>query len=316
MVDLQELKGNSFGGNPFGTTWFVDSALGVDTNPGKTPAGCVLTVARAITLSAAGDTIVLSPGTHSVDVSAAALAPKADTRIVGAIPSYGGMPSTVLTHDADDGADLVLIDVDGVVFEDIKFLLIAGGSTALRTMAVAQTTAVNGLAFRNCWFDVNSVDAAGVLAIAANDATNATIGMSVSGCRFIGGDGTTGQISYIQIGAGGTPDLLVEDNVFVLESADADCYGVDFLDPVGTGKSYAFVIRNNDFIGPTDAGEDGLGVFIASATTETELIGIIRTNYFAYCALDAVTQDEAAKAFVRNYVGENTAGGAIVTGGA
>lgn len=302
--------------NAFGATYFVDAANGSDTLSGHTVQDAMATIASAITASQAGDTLILSPGTHSVDVSVAALAPKADTRIVGAIPSFGGMPSTVITHDADDGADLILVDVDGVVFQDIKFLMVAGASAALRTVAVAQTTAVNGLSFVDCWFDQNSVDISGVLSIAVNDATNATVGLVVKNCRFLGGDATSNQPSYIQIGAGGTPDLLIEDCVFVLEAAGANCYGVDFLDPVGTGKSYGFVIRNNDFIGPTDAGEDGLGVFFASATTETELIGIIRTNYFAYCALDAVTQDEAAKAFVRNYVGENTAGGAIVTGGA
>ena len=119
--------------NPLGSVYYVAASGGSDsaTGNGLDPNEPLATIAAAISNGSVGDTIVLGPGTHSVDVSAAALAPKADQRFVAAIAPHGGKPSTIITHDADDGANLVAIDVDGVVFEGIEFLMVAGGSTAL-----------------------------------------------------------------------------------------------------------------------------------------------------------------------------------------
>ena len=304
------------GTNPFGVTWYVAASGGNDSFSGKSPTEAFATIAAAITAGSAGDVFILGPGTHSVDVSTAALVPLADMHFKGAIPTNGGKPSTIITHDADDGADLCTVDVDGVVFEDVEFLLVAGGTTALRTMAVSQTTAVTGLTFKNCWFNLNSVDAASVIALAVNDATNATTGLVVTGCRFTGGDGTTGQISYIQIGIGGLLKSVIERNVFELESADADCYGVDFLDnAAAANKGYATVIRDNDFFGPLDAGCDGIGIFIAAALTELEILAMARTNYFAFCNAPPITIDKMNKGFVWNYVGDDATGGTLVDPG-
>jgi len=314
MVDIQELRGAVRGVNPFGDVWFVDPSVGSDTNFGKTPAQCKSSIASTISSAVAGDTILLAPGTHSVDVSTAALVPLADMTIRGAIPSHGGMPSTVITHDADDGADLCLIDVDGVVFEDIKFLLIAGGSTALRTMAVAQTTAVNGLAFRNCWFDLNSVDASGVIALAVNDATNDTIGMVVQGCRFTGATATTNTSILVDVGVGGITKSLFEDNTFELQTIDADSIAFNFADPGGTG-SYGMIIRNNDFIGPIDGGGDAVPFVFNSNMTEDEIVGIIRTNYFSNVTVAPITIDKVNNNMVRNYAGADSSGGLIVNPG-
>ncbi|MHC4093751.1 MAG: hypothetical protein ACYSVY_26350 [Planctomycetota bacterium] len=306
------------GVNPFGSVYYVAASGGSDTAllAGTDPSAPLATIAQAITNAAAADTIVLGPGTHSVDVSAAALTPLADQRFVAAIPPHGGKPSTIITHDADDGADLVLIDVDGVTFEGIEFLLVAGGTTALRTVAVSQTTAVTGLVFKDCWFNLNDVDVASIFSIAVNDATNATTGMVVKNCRFLGGSDTTGQASYIQVGVGGLLKSVIEDCVFELESADADCYGIDFLDnAAAANKSYGTVIRNNDFFGPLDGGEDGVGVFFAAAMTEKEILALVRTNYFSYCSATPVTIDSMNKGVVRNYVGDDATGGTLVDPG-
>lgn len=304
--------------NVFGNTWFVSSVatLGNDENTGKSPKAPFLTIAQAISKGAAGDTIVLAPGTHSVDVSASALVPKADMQFVAAIPPMGGMPSTVITHDADDGVNLVTIDVDGVGFYGIKFLHVAGGTTALTCVTVSQTTAVNGLIFRDCWFDQNSVDVTGIVSLQVNDATNATTGMVVKNCRFLGADATTAALSVlINVGVGGIPDALIEDNVFILESIDASTNAIVFADPAAGGGSYAWVCRNNDFIGPVDYGADGVGITFTGAMTEGEILGIIRTNYFSYCGASPITVDEANQSIVNNYYGDVATGGVLVDPG-
>ena len=125
--------------NPFGSVLFVASSGGSNANSGLDTSHPLKTIAKAISKGSAGDTIVLSSGTHSVDVSVSALIPKTDMQFVAAIPPCGGKPSTIITHDADDGLTLVLVDVDGVGFYGIEFLLVAGGSTALELVSASQT---------------------------------------------------------------------------------------------------------------------------------------------------------------------------------
>ena len=110
--------------NPFGTTYFVKASGGSDNNSGLEADQAFATIQQAIDTYAAGDTVILSPGTHEVDVSTAALVPLADTQFRAAIPPMGGKPSTIITHDADDADNLVEIEVDGVGFYGIEFLKI------------------------------------------------------------------------------------------------------------------------------------------------------------------------------------------------
>jgi hypothetical protein len=302
------------GANPFGNVWFVAASGGSDNNPGDGANVPLATIAKAIEKGAAADTIVLGPGTHSVDVSAAALIPLADMQFIAAIPPRGGKPSTIITHDADDGADLVTIDVDGVGFHGIEFLMVAGGTTAIRTVSVSQTTAVNGLVFEDCWFNQNSVDAASCESIAVDDATNATTGMVLKNCRFIGGDATTNVGVYIRVGAPGIPTALIEDCVFECNSADGDMKAFLFADPAASGKSYGMTIRNCDFIGPADGGGDAVPIEFNASMTEDEIVGIIRTNYFSNCTA-SITIDKVNNSIVWNYEGDNATGGTIVNPG-
>jgi len=295
--------------NPMGNTYFVAASGGHD-------AACPFaTVAYAIARGSAGDNIVLGPGTHSVDVSVSALVPKTYMQFIAAIPPYGAMPTTWITHDADDGADLVTVDVDGLGFHGIKFLHVAGGTTAVRTLSVAQTTAVQGLVFRDCWFAQNSVDMASVCSINLNDATNATTGMLIKNCRFIGADATTNVATYIAVGVGGIPDALIEDNVFCCESIDGDARAMYFADPGAGGTSYGMTIRKNDFIGAIDYGADTVPIVFEAAMTDGEIAGIIRTNYFAYCAAQAITVDSINQGHINNYYGDVATGGTLVDPG-
>ena len=299
------------GGNPFGNYWFVSTAANAsDGNSGKDTVHAFATIAKAISKGVAGDNIILSPGTHSVDVSASALVPLADMQFIGAIPPIGGKPSTIITADADDGVTLVDLDVDGTGWHGIEFLLVAGGATAVDLFDVSQTTAVTGAVFNDCWFNLNSVDKAGkVRAIALDDGTNATTGLVVRNCRFVGGDATTGASEYIDIGVGGAPSALIEGCTFELESADGDAIGINFLDP-GAVTSYAITIRNNDFIGPDDGGGDAEGIVIAGAADDAEVIGMMRFNFFSGSSANPITKDQGSASQLMNYR-DDGAGGAI-----
>jgi len=305
------------GMNPFGKTWFVKATgYGSDGAAGDSADVALNTVAKAISLGSAGDTIVLGVGTHNVDVSVAALAAKAQMQFVAAVPPFGGKPQVIVTHDADDGANLATIDVSGVGFHGIEFKIVAGGTTAVNLFDIAQTTAVNGLVFKDCWFNLNSVDKAGVVsAMTIDDATNATTGLVIKNCRFLGGDATTGAANYITVGVGGIPDALIEDNVFVLQSADGDALGINFADPGAANKSYAMTIRNNDFIGAADGGDDAVGIKFAAAMTEDEILGVIRSNYFANCGSSPITVDKVNASIIRNYYGDDATGGTLVDPG-
>jgi hypothetical protein len=238
--------------NPFGTTYFVRASGGSDNNDGLNSDSAFATIQQAIDTYAAGDTVILSPGTHSVDVSTAAIVPLADTQFRAAIPPMGGLPSTVITHDVDDADNLVEIDVDGVGFYGIKFLIITGSTTAVNLIDIAQGTAVNGLTFEDCWFDLNDVDLTGnvTTAMLLDDASLVTTGLVVRNCRFIGGDAQTGTAQYVVSATGGIDDALFERNIFILESGDNDCVGINLGDPTTTLSNYGFIIRDNDFIGP------------------------------------------------------------------
>ena len=302
--------------NPFGTTYFVRASGGSDNNDGLNADSAFATIQKAIDTYAAGDTVVLSPGTHSVDVSTAALVPLADTQFRAAIPPMGGKPSTIITHDADDGANLVEIDVDGTGWYGIEFLIVTGSTTAVNLIDVAQATAVNGLTFEDCWFNLNDVDltASVTTAMLLDDASVKTTGLVVRNCRFIGGDATTGTAQYIvNNAAGGVPDLLIENCIFVLESADSDCVGINLGDGVDASSNYGFVIRNNDFIGPKDYGKDAVGIYFAGS--DLEQVGVMRHNYFAYCTAQTITANLVEKACINNYYGDAAAGGTLVDPG-
>ena len=191
--------------------------------------------------------------------------------------------------------------------------LITGGTNALFILDAAQTTAVRGLVFEDCWINMNAVDAAGCMGLRFHDATNAITGLVMRRCRFVGGSASTNQCSYMQIGVGGCPSALFEDCIFEMEGSDGDAHGVHFLDPTTAKASYGVTVRNCDFIGPKDGGGDGIGIFIAGGT-EDEIVGSFRTNYFSNCTA-AITFDKINNSIVRNYEGDDATGGSIVNPG-
>ena len=301
--------------NPFGNVWFVQSGTtGSNGNSGKDPDNAFETIQYAIDTGVAGDTIVLAPGTHSVDLSAdGALIPLADMQFVAAIPPNGTKPSTIVTADADDTlAAMCTIDVDGVGFHGIEFLLVAGGATVLDLFDISQTTAVNGLVFNDCWFNLNGVTV-NVRALCVDDASNVTTGMVVKDCRFLGTGSTGGTASGVVAGVAGIEHCMFEGNTFLCESDDGDAVGFTLADSATTADiNYATVIRNNDFIGSIDGAGDTIPIGVG-AITEGEMVFMIRENYFAYCAAASITQDIISECIIQNYYGDDATGGTLIS---
>lgn len=301
--------------NVFAKTVHLDVTNGNASNKGTGPRDAVLTIKQALALSAVWDELLFAPGTYPVDVGDASVKPLAFQTWRAAVPSYGGAPSVIIVADADDNvATPVVVDVDGVTFDGIELKLVAGGTTALYLLDAAQTTAVRGLHFINCWFNLNGVDAL-VIGLRFNDATNAITGLTIKNCRGFGATATAAVPAIIQVGVGGIPDALIEHNIFAVQAADGGALAFDFLDPGAAAKSYANVIRYNDFIGPSDGGGDASPIKFAAAMTEDEIVGMMRTNYFSNCVAQPVTIDKYNNSIIENYVGDNATGGTLVDPG-
>lgn len=289
--------------NAFGTTWYVDTANGNDSNNGWDPKSAFATLDEARGSSAAGDIVVIAPGTYTQTAADEPLTPKANQTWMAAKPNGRGQPSVIITGTGE--ATVVSLEVNGVVFEGIEFQ--ADDAAVTQLVLVADTVAVSGLTFKDCWFNANAK--ATVVGIQAIDATFGVTGLYVTGCRFTQCD--TG----ISIGANGFGQSVIEDNVFECQLA-AD-RGIALADTSDSGPT-GWVIRNNDFTGALDGDADGvLGILIAG-TSNAVGVGIIRTNYFGDFAADAITQDIMEEMIVENWYGEaqGATGGTKITGGA
>lgn len=298
---------------PHGKVIYVDVTNGVATNSGLTPDAAVTTLALGLAASAANDIISIAPGTYPVDISTNPIVPLANQTWMAGTPAHGGYPNVTIIADADDTAvSLFAIDVSGVVFKDLRFEMKASAATHVTLIDAAQTSAITGLAFIDCWIDLADQDDAGLIGMAFNDATNTITGLVIRGCHFVGLDATTtAALNYIDVGIGGIPYALIENNVFCIESIDADNFAITFGDPGAFNKCYGMVIRNNDFIGASDAGADPVAIKFPAAMTDNEILGSIRGNFFPGCATAAITQDETSLSVVGNY-GNDAAGGALV----
>src|SRR3990172_8813449 len=236
--------------NPFGETWYVDTG-GADTNGGHDPLDAFLTLDKARSASAAGDTIVIGPGTYTQTAAQQPLTPKARQCWMAAVENGMGVPTVIITGTAE--ALIVDVEVAGVVFIGIQFEADHNDTTYL--VDVAESAAVAGLTFIRCWFHGNAKTT--VTGINADDATFALTGLYVKECRFK--DINTG----INIGVLGFAGSMVEDSVFELRAAAATDVGIALADTGAGATGYGFIIRNNDFLGPTDFGADAVGITIA-----------------------------------------------------
>ena len=91
--------------------------------------------------------------------------------------------------------------------------------------------------------------------------------------------------------------------------ADGDAAGLNFADPAAV-TSYAVTVRNNDFIGPDDGGVDAVGIVIAGAADDGEVVGMFRFNFFGGSGTNPITKDQGSASQLMNYK-QDDAGGAI-----
>ncbi len=161
--------------NAFGSTIYVDTTNGNDSNSGLDPKSAFATLDAAQTLSAAGDIIVIAPGTYTQTAAEQPLTPKANTHWLAAIPNGRAAPNVIIEGTAE--ATVVSVEVNGVIFEGIEFQ--ADNAAVTRLVSVADTVAVAGLTFKDCWFDAAGV--ATVDGIEAVDGTFGVTGMWVTG---------------------------------------------------------------------------------------------------------------------------------------
>ena len=288
--------------NVFGSTWYVDGTNGNDSSDGLDPNSALATLGAARTASSAGDIIVVAPGTYTQTAAAEPLTPKANQQWIAAVANYGAKPTVIVEGTAE--TDVVDIEVDGVIFSGFCFQ--ADHNDVARLVKVADTVAVTGLTFLDCWFDGNSKTT--VNGISAIDATYALEALYAYRCRFTQCD------IGISIGVQGFADSMVEECIFDMQDAGGGDIGIQLADTSALATGYGFLIRRNDFLGAIDAGADSVGIVIGG-TEDTTAIGVIRNNFFAYCGASAITVDKISKSQINNYYGDAGTGGTLVDPG-
>ena len=103
------------------------------------------------------------------------------------------------------------------------------------------------------------------------------------------------------------PYAKIEDNAFLIDTPAG--FGMRLEDTTAFATGKGFTIRNNEFLGQASTSPDFVGISIVG-TENTTAAGIIRTNYFAYCAAASITADTLSEGLIENYVGNQ--GGKLV----
>ena len=300
ITNFDQVQANAFlgpppQGNPFGTTYYV-STTGSDagSRDGKSPSNAWLTIAYAISRSLAGDNFIIAPGTYAEAV----LNPLAHQSFrAGLINSK--RPSVVISTAVTNG---VTVDVDGCQFYGIEFKATAAAVTTLINFASVAIS--DGLLFDSCVF--NGADQTTVVGITNAHATIQGSRLVVRNCLF---RNLTGHC--ISIGAMGNAYGYIGYNNFSLDVASGT--GINLASTTAFVTSKGYVIEHNTFIG-FSASASEVGITIAG-TENTTGAGIIRNNYFSYCAAAAITIDKLSLSEVNNYYGDAATGGTLVDPG-
>src|SRR3990167_9746079 len=303
QVQADNFMGSIYEASPFGKIWYVDVTNGSDGNQGDGPnAGeAYASIGAAITASVAtrGDTIVVAPGTYTIT---SALAPKAFTTIRAAVVN----PQAPSVSVRGNIANLLTVDVNGCRFVGIEFRA-TGASTGAAVnrdlISLGATTAITGgVTFEDCVFNGNDATGPvqnGVAGVRVGK-TNATTGLVIRRCTFRDLGKTP-----LEVGASGMPYAKIEDNSFIIDTPAG--FGIRLEDTAAFGTGKGFTIRNNEFLGQASTSGDFVGISIVG-TEDTTAAGIIRTNYFAYCAAAAITIDKISDSTINNYVGNDACG--------
>jgi hypothetical protein len=150
--------------------WYVNSAIGNDSNPGKTKSLPFATIGAAYTASSAGDFIVLLDG-HTETLTTALAIAKAGLKIVASGQS-AGKPTCKLNVNGSSNEELFAITAAGVQLRNIWFAPSGQNQGSLSRIVVT------GASFRciGCYFEQQSgVDLALFALELSTGASNARI---------------------------------------------------------------------------------------------------------------------------------------------
>ena len=219
-------------GYPTGDVLYVDSVNGADGSTGHDQAHALLTLARALALCAAGDTIVLNPG-GSESISATIAANVARVKIVCPVESaHSGYTIT-----GAGSLDLVTVSAADVHLEGLKFTRTAGAGAA--TASVLVTAAGDRCVVKNCLVDNSDLTSAwtnfGVEF--TDDCLDVTVdGLETRDCH-------RGVMFSIATGKTQVGWQVLNSTFWV---GQATAFGV-YCDPTSTGVSNGFVIAKCHF---------------------------------------------------------------------
>ena len=301
QIQADAFLGATTDNSPFGKVWYVDGTNGSDGNPGDAPDEAYATIGAAISAAVAtrGDTVIIYPGTYTIT---SALAPKAFMTFRAAVVN----PQAPSVSIRGDIANLMTVDVNGCRFIGLEFRA-TGASTGAASnrdlIALATTTAITGgVTFEDCVFNGNDATGPvqnGVAGIRSG-ATNAVTGLVVRRCLFRDLGKT-----QLEIGVAGAPYAKIEDNTFAIDTNLG--WGISIGDTTAFGTGKGWTIRNNEFIGPDATTTSQVGIRLVG-TENTTGAGIIRNNFFAFCAVVAITQDILPSSVMENWVGSGEGG--------
>jgi hypothetical protein len=273
--------------NPFGKTWFVDPVNGSDGNDGQSAATGFKTIAQVLLAAAAGDTIILGPGTYTLT---AALIPKANQIWIAAVLTPQ-VPTAIIVSSGL--ATLVDVNVSGVVFVGIEFQ--AGDNTLTSLIRTGNTVAVPGITLESCVF--NGVSKTGPT-VAVNVSSNfATSRAGIHNCRFINLTGDA-----IAVGTLGLGNSRVWENFFSLDTTGKAAVTTADTGAFTVGKG--FVFEKNTVLG-FSSGATATAI-VATAAGDGNGAMAINDNRVAWAATVFITASKNSKANTTNYVGAST----------
>lgn len=286
------------GTDPFHNTWYVDGDNGDDTSSGTEPGNAIKTISQAVSLSSAGDTILVKSrtvtalATDPVSYTDNVVIPnsKPGIKIIGVSNNItqGGLPqlkvgtttSSPIIAIKAPGCSIMNIGINGAGATGGGIVLYDDGGTA----TVSFGTMIDSCHFKNCrGSSATDSRTGGAIVLGSVSGDNAPWQLKISNNTFYKNVG-----GIVLKGAAAVPqDWLIEGNTFMGTAATVDSY---IYTAAGSGVAN-LTIKGNSFASAIPALSSGSVVRYVDLTGST---GIFSDNYFA--CTDTTTGFGAAKA--------------------
>ena len=237
------------GAQPMGDVFFVDSASGRDGNDGSSKRRPLLTIARAVALASAGDTILIR-GTFSEAVTVTG---KAGLRIIG----VGSNSSEALWQGATDTVSLTIAANANCWIENIRFrpnTYTAGVPAAIHLTGASKQTYIVNCRFQGrggSWYAIYS--------------DGQSDNLHILDCEFVYNNTATYGTAIKSSGAADLSGVVIQGNLFHSNLND-------IVAPMRQS-----IIRNNVFastglLAAGSAGVTVLGIDIHGAATGLNIV--------------------------------------------